>query len=98
MQPDPSWATAWFVSEQVGEWNWERFRNPEFDKLHQTLTSELDEKKRGEGYIRMQDLMEQSGSYVFLTHAVNAVIHRDTVEPALSPDAQRQFFQKFKPA
>ena len=98
MQPDPSWATAWFVSEQVGEWNWERFRNPEFDKLHQTLTSELDDKKRAEGYIRMQDLMEQSGSYVFLTHAVNAIIHRDTVEPALSPDAQRQFFPKFKPA
>jgi len=98
MQPDPSWATAWFVSEQVGEWNWERFRNPEFDRLHQTLTSELDDKKRDAGYRRMQDLMEESGAYVFLTHAVNAVLHRDTVDPALSPDAQRQFFKYFKPA
>ncbi|MSP48717.1 MAG: peptide ABC transporter substrate-binding protein [Alphaproteobacteria bacterium] len=98
MQPDPSWATAWFVSEQVGEWNWERFKNPEFDKLHGSLTSELDEKKRDQGYQRMQDLMEQSGSYVFLTHGVNAAIHRDTVVPALSPDAQRQFWNKFKPA
>jgi peptide/nickel transport system substrate-binding protein len=98
MQPDPSWATAWFVSEQVGEWNWERFRNPEFDKLHGSLTSELDEKKRHEGYVRMQDLMEQSGAYVFLTHGVNAAIHRDTVVPALSPDAQRQFWKDFKPA
>ena len=98
MQPDPSWATAWFVSEQVGEWNWERFRNAEFDKLHQTLTSELDDKKRHDGYVRMQDLMEQSGAYVFLTHGVNAVLHRDTVVPALSPDAQRQYFKAFKPA
>jgi ABC-type transport system substrate-binding protein len=30
MLPDPSWATAWFVSSQIGEWNWERFSNPEF--------------------------------------------------------------------
>jgi peptide/nickel transport system substrate-binding protein len=98
MQPDPSWATAWFVSEQVGEWNWERFKNPEFDKLHQTLTSELDDKKRDAGYRHMQDLMEQSGAYVFLTHGVNAVMHRDIVVPALSPDAQRQYFKAFKPA
>jgi len=98
MQPDPSWATAWFVTEQIGEWNWERFSNPEFDKLHQSLTSELDEKKRDEGYRRMQDLMEASGAYVFLTHGVNALVHRDTVAPALSPDAQRQFWNRFKPA
>ena len=98
MQPDPSWATAWFVTSQISEWNWERFSNPEFDKLHETLTSELDDKKRDAGYRRMQDLMEQSGAYIFLTHGVNAAIHRDTVVPALSPDAQRQFFKSFKPA
>ena len=34
MQPDPSWATAWFVSSQIGEWNYERFSNAEYDKLH----------------------------------------------------------------
>src|SRR5262249_14336865 len=33
MQPDPSWATAWFVTSQIGQWNWERFSNAEFDKL-----------------------------------------------------------------
>ena len=47
---------------------------------------------------RMQDLMEQSGSYVFLTHGVNAVLHRDTIRPALSPDAQRQIWTKFTAA
>lgn len=98
MQPDPAWATAWFVSSQIGEWNWERFNNPEFDELHRTLTSELDARRRGEGYQRMQDLMEASGAYVFLTHGVNAVIHRETVVPALSPDAQRQIWKDFSPA
>ena len=32
MQPDPSWATAWFVTSQIGEWNWERFANDEYDR------------------------------------------------------------------
>ena len=35
----------------------------------------------------MQDLMEESGAYVFLTHEVNAAVHRDTTLPALLPDA-----------
>ena len=25
--PDPSWHTAWFVPEQAGEWNWERWND-----------------------------------------------------------------------
>ena len=32
--PDPSQMTQWYVSEQVGVWNWERWKDPEFDKLH----------------------------------------------------------------
>ena len=40
-------------------------------------------------YVRMQDLMEQSGAYVFLTHGINAVLHRDHFVPALTPDANR---------
>ncbi len=98
MQPDPAWATAWFVKSQIGEWNWERFANDEYDRLHVAGMSELDPQKRDQMYRRMQDLMEQSGSYVFLTHGVNAVLHRDNIRPALSPDAQRQIWTKFTAA
>jgi peptide/nickel transport system substrate-binding protein len=96
MQPDPSWATVWFTSAQIGEWNYERFSNPEFDDLHVKAQTESDPKRRDEMYVRMQDLMEESGSYVFLTHGVNAQLYRGTIEPALSPDAQRFFFHRFK--
>jgi peptide/nickel transport system substrate-binding protein len=96
MQPDPSWATAWFVTSQIGQWNWERFSNPEFDKLVDAGVAELDDKKRDAMYQRMQDLMEESGSYLFLTHGVNAVLHRDTIKPSLSPDAQRFQFRDFE--
>ena len=97
-QADPSWATAWFVSSQIGQWNWERFRNPEFDRLHEEAKSELDVNKRNAVYIHMQDLMEESGSYVFLTHGVNASLVRDTIQPGLSPDGLRQNFRDFTAA
>ena len=96
MEPDPSWATAWFVTSQIGQWNWERFSNPEFDKLADDGVAELDNGKRDVIYRRMQDLMEESGSYLFLTHGVNAVLHRDTIKPALTPDAQRFLFREFE--
>jgi peptide/nickel transport system substrate-binding protein len=88
MAPDPSWATAWFLPAQIGVWNWERWNSPEFDALHKQALVELDEKKRGAMYVRMQDLMEESGAYVFLTHEVSGVIHRDTIVPAMLPDAR----------
>jgi peptide/nickel transport system substrate-binding protein len=49
-------------------------------------------------YVRMQDLMEASGSYVFLTHGSIASIYRESIRPALSPDGQFQLFTDFAPA
>ena len=97
-QADPSWATAWFVSSEIGQWNWERFSNPEFDRLHDAAKSELDVPKRNAMYVHMQDLMEQSGSYVFLTHGVNASIAADRIKVGLSPDGLRQNFRDYAPA
>ena len=96
MQPDPSWAVAWFVTSQIGQWNWERFSNPEFDRLVIEGVGELDAQKRDAMYRHMQDLMEQSGSYIFLTHGVNAALYRNTIKPSLSPDAQRMLFRDFE--
>jgi len=87
MQPDPAFATAWFTPEQVGIWNWERFSNQEFGALHRRAMVETDPAARDRMYRRMQDLMEQSGAYVFLTHEVNAAVCREEVLPALLPDA-----------
>jgi peptide/nickel transport system substrate-binding protein len=86
MQPDPSFATAWFTPDQVGVWNWERWRSPEFGELHQKAIIELDPAKRQEMYTRMQDLMDQSGAYLVLTHELNAAIYSDKIAPAVLPD------------
>ena len=86
MQPDPAFATAWFTPAQVGIWNWERFSSAEFGALHEQAMVETDPRLRDRMYRRMQDLMEASGAYVFLTHEVNAAVWRDTLAPALLPD------------
>lgn len=99
MAPDPSWATEWFTPRQVGIWNWERFDNEEFGRLNDEGLRETDPDKRHEIYVRMQDLMEESGAYLFLTHGVNAFIYNHAkIVPALSPDGQNQLVRLFEPA
>jgi peptide/nickel transport system substrate-binding protein len=97
MEPDPSWATAWFTPEQIGVWNWERWNSPEFGELHKKGLVELDPAKRDVMYKKMQDLMEESGSYVFLTHEVTGVLYRDTIVPVMWPNGVPILF-KFRKA
>lgn len=97
MVPDPSYATTWFTTAQKGVWNWERFSNPEFDKLHGQATSELSETERDSMYQRMQNLMEESGAYRFITHGATPIIYRADVEPAMRPDGM-PLYRKFQPA
>ena len=57
--------------------------------------SEPDRGKRDAMYRRMQDVMEESGSYIFLTHGVNAALCRDAIKPAITPDGSRLDFANF---
>lgn len=86
MTPDPYYATSWFTCEQVKVWNWERYCDPEFDRLHEAAQSELDNGKRDAMYQKAQDLMEMSGAYKFVTHESTPSIYRNTLRPALRPD------------
>jgi peptide/nickel transport system substrate-binding protein len=83
---DPYYIMTWFISDQMGLWNWERFSVPEFDHLNQLAIATSDEAERGRFYRRMQDLMEESGCYRFVTNGVMPTMVRDTIEPAFQPD------------
>ena len=93
--PDPSQMTQWYVSDQVGVWNWERWKNPEFDELHKKGLVESDPKVRDEIYLRMQQIMEDTGAYVWITHEPYLAIYRDTIEPVILP-GPRPYFPWFK--
>ena len=86
MRPDPSFAARWFTPAQIGTWNWERFNSKEYAQLSDKALAELDPAKRADIYVRMQDLMEESGDYVFLTHEAVGVLWSDEIVPALRPD------------
>ncbi len=86
MAPDPSYATAWFITGQKGIWNWERYSDAEFDRLEAAAKAETDNGKRAKMYQQMQDLMEESGAYRFLTHEATPVIYNNSIKPAFRPD------------
>lgn len=97
MVPDPYYATEWFTCAQVGIWNWERFCNKRFDELNHQAIAVSDREKRAAMYREMQDLMEESGAYRFLTNEGSPVMYRDTVvTPTVRPDARPlyRFFEQ----
>lgn len=83
--PDPSDCLQWFTKSQIGIWNWERWSDAEFEQLSAQALSETDAQRRAEKYIRMQDIMENTGAYVWLTFDPLAFLHRKSVIPAFMP-------------
>ena len=83
---DPYFSLTWFISKQMGHWNWERFANEDFDRLNDRAlaTNNIDE--RDQIYQQMQDLMEESGCYRFISNGVMPQIILNTIKPAFSPD------------
>jgi len=94
--PDPSQMTQWYISDQVGVWNWERWKDPEFDELFAAGLSETDDAKRNEIYIRMQEIMEDTGAYVWLMFPPLGVMYRDDLEPVIQPNGYLWYIQDFK--
>lgn len=89
--PDPYEATQWFVSEQVGVWNWERWTDPEFDELYKKGIAESDPATRAEIYLRMQDIMEETGAYVWINHEPEPYAHRASIEISSAPSGELDY-------
>lgn len=97
MVPDPYYATTFFTCEQVGVWNWERFCSERFDELNADAIAIEDQQERAKAYHEMQDLLEESGCYRFLTHEGTPIMYRTTaLQAATRPDG-RPLYLGFKP-
>jgi peptide/nickel transport system substrate-binding protein len=94
---DPYYSLVWFISDQIGQWNWERFSNEEFDRLNGQALATTDEAERDRMYQRMQDIMEESGCYRFISNGVMPQIVRNSVKPAFRPDGYA-ILHGFRPA
>ncbi|MER8760559.1 ABC transporter substrate-binding protein [Mesorhizobium sp. M0976] len=95
--PDPHYEVSWFTQDQVGVWNWERFRSERFDELVAKAVTIGDPDARAKLYYEMQDLMEESGAYRFVTNGASAIAYRTTqMEAATRPDGEPLYLD-FKP-
>ena len=81
MSPDPSDGIQWFLKSQVGVWNWERWSDPEFEELWIKGLAETDAAKRKEIYLRMQEIMEDTGAYVWITNDPLFYVYSDKIVP-----------------
>ena len=94
-QPDPSDILQWFIKDQVGIWNWERWSDPEFEELWKKGLEETDTAARSGIYLRMQEIMENTGAYLWITHQPKIIIHRDNIQPVFD-SAAYAYFNDFK--
>ncbi len=82
---DPNFIMQWFVSGQIGNWNWQRWNSPAYDKLFTDAAAELDRAKRRQMAIDAQKLMDESAAFVWITNEVNMLVHRNWLKPSALP-------------
>jgi len=82
---DPNFIMQWFVSGQIGDWNWQRWNSPEFDAVYAQSAGEVDPAKRRQLVVDAQRLMDKSAAFVWLTNEANTLVYRNWIRPAGVP-------------
>lgn len=95
--PDPDDVVQWFTKDQIGSWNWERWSDPEFDQLRASALAEKDTGRRAQMCFRMQEIMENTGAYVWITYPAVLFGCRQNVKPAYFPGGDYRI-EEFKSA
>jgi len=95
--PDAFYTLQYFVADQIGLWNWEGFQDAAYDRLLEQARVTADEAERGKIYEEMQQMLEDSGSFLFISQDPYVAIHRKTIVPGILPDG-RPVFHAFKKA
>ncbi|MEY4872179.1 MAG: hypothetical protein RLZZ563_1509 [Pseudomonadota bacterium] len=83
---DPTENLVWFRPEQIGVYNWSFFDSAEFETLFQSSMTEADAEKRRTMFNRMEDLMEESGGFIFICFEPYLAIHDSNLVPVILAD------------
>jgi len=89
--PDAGEGFQWYLKDQVGVWNWERWTNAEFDELYEKGKTETDPDKRIQIYLRMQEIMEDTGAYVWINHEPEVFAHKADYYIQITPSGNYEF-------
>jgi peptide/nickel transport system substrate-binding protein len=83
---DPTENLVWFRPDQIGVYNWSFFDSPEYEALYQSSLTEQDAGQRRALFNRMEDLMEESGGFVFICFEPYLAIHDSDLVPVILAD------------
>lgn len=83
---DPTENLVWFRPDQIGVYNWSFFDSPEYEDLYQASLTETDADKRRAMFNRMEDLMEESGGFIFICFEPFVAIHDANLDPVILAD------------
>ncbi len=83
---DPTENLVWFRPDQIGVYNWSFFDSPQYEALYQSSLTELDTAKRAAMFHQMEDLMEQSGGFIFIAFEPYLAIHHANLKPVILAD------------
>lgn len=83
---DPNFNTRFFQAEQIGQWNWQRWANSEYDALHKASAANMDPASRTAQIREMQKIMDQSAAFIWLTNEVVSYGHSASIVPAIMPN------------
>ena len=83
---EPTENLVWFRPDQIGVYNWSMFDSPEYEELYQKVLVEADDARRREMFNRMEDLMEDSGGFIFICFEPFLAIHDANLVPVILPD------------
>lgn len=83
---DPTENLVWFRPDQIGIYNWSFFDNAEYEALYQASMTEQDADKRRAMFNRMEDLMEESGGFIFICFEPYLAIHDANLIPVILAD------------
>ncbi|WP_040142676.1 ABC transporter substrate-binding protein [Rhizobium etli] len=92
---DPGFQTQWFTSAQVGQWNWQRWKNADFDALHEKGGVTVDPAERAKIYIEAQKLLDESAAFIWITHNLNAFASRNWLKPGVLPNGNNWLYTAF---
>jgi peptide/nickel transport system substrate-binding protein len=83
---DPTENLVWFRPDQIGVYNWSFFDSKDYEDLYQQATVEMDAVKRKAICNKMEDLMEESGGFIFICFEPYLALHDSTIKPVILSD------------
>ncbi|MEQ9490415.1 MAG: ABC transporter substrate-binding protein [Alphaproteobacteria bacterium] len=89
--PEAMYVLQTFTEDQYGAWNWAGYSSPEYDALLEKAWGVADDTERGEIYIQMQALLEESGAFLYLDNGPAVIMYRPGIVPGTLPDGRPQF-------